>query len=564
MKNKITNEEHMIYDSDIDTIDKTIDRLFLFQLNRKDFEIVKKELKNIYLNEDILLKFRNLIKRTKENTEEEKEYIIKTFEKYLETINDIQIGEEYFKNRKEIGKLYGKYNVSDELHLSLYIRLFEFFIPYIIKTNSYFSDRGSSAITSFIKIILFDYRLISKFKNEGNNLEIVKNINKIMSSIMEIDKTKSLLDSIENTILHTDNVASATEQLSTSIINITDNIQTVASNTNVMVEDISIGQVEIEKALNGVFDLNNDFKNTKENINELVNKMKSISKIISFIKNISEQTTLLAINASIEASRAGINGKGFSVIANEIRTLSEETTKSVEEITNVIKDVEDESSVVEKNAHFLSEELEEKGDKAKNSILTLENIINQIKDIGQFTNDIAEIANEQSISTKKIVDYLSDVIKNSEKVKKEAKETGNSIYSVSKEIDQLRNQTINLIPDLRHKHFLDIIKTEQQTQQWWIYNSLLKFHPIQKEKRLSSTQSSFWKWYSKAKQNSKISVLAPFKELEQKHLELFHLEEKIKYLILKEEFTEAHELLSELQSKTKEISKIIEILDKDI
>ncbi len=170
-------------------------------------------------------------------------------------------------------------------------------------------------------------------------------------------------NSIDSTTEQTENVASATEELSASVTNILTTVKNVSGNTHKLLEDISSGQLEIETSLNDIVSLNQGFARTKANINDLVTDIRNITSIIEFIKSISEQTTLLAINASIEASRAGEDGKGFSVIADEIRSLSEQTTESVENIVKVIKNVEEDTRKVDKNTEDLFEELEEKNKK---------------------------------------------------------------------------------------------------------------------------------------------------------------------------------------------------------
>src|SRR5690625_3982788 len=88
-------------------------------------------------------------------------------------------------------------------------------------------------------------------------------------------------------------------------------------------------------------------------VQEYVEKMKwldqqaqEISKLVGVINDIADQTNLLALNAAIEAARAGENGKGFAVVADEVRKLSEQVANSVSEITNIVSNIQRESSDV--------------------------------------------------------------------------------------------------------------------------------------------------------------------------------------------------------------------------
>lgn len=553
-----------ILETDINTIDTTKERLTAFQIIQKDLDNVKEEMENDLLYDEILHKHQLLLDRNNKNTKEEKEIIIKNFETYVKSLRNVDINKDFFSTRKQIGLSYGDANLDEDLHLSSHLRVLEILIPEIIKKYSYNTDKSTETILSLVKLTLFDYRLIDKFKSEITNLEIIKNINKIMDSIMNVNKTNLLFDSIDVTTEQTDNVASATEELSASVTSILSAVKSVSTNTHKLLEDISSGQQEIEISLNDIVSLNQGFARTKANINDLVTDIRNITSIIEFIKNISEQTTLLAINASIEASRAGEDGKGFSVIADEIRSLSEQTTESVENIVKVIKNVEEDTRKVDRNTEDLFEELEEKTHRAQKAISTLDDIIKQTREVGNFAKNMTDILDEQFVSTQKVKNFLEDVIHYSAKVRELAKDTGESIYKVSKEIENLRRNTIDLIPDLRHKHYLNIVKTEEMVHQWWIYNAILGFHAFDEDEKLSDNESRFWVWYSRAKKNPKLAISYAFKQLEEEHLELYHLEEKIKYILSKGKTSDANHLLIDLQHKTNEISHLLEIIEKEL
>lgn len=563
-KNRHILGTYQIVETDINTIEATQERLTAFQLTQNDFNNVQTTLSDSDLLEAIIQKHQMLLERNNKNTKEEKEIIIKNFEEYVKSLKRADVNRDFFSTRKQIGLSYADANLDEDFHLSSHLRVLEIVIPDIIRKYSINTDKSAEVILSVIKLVLFDYRLIDKFKSEITNLEIIKNINKIMDSIMHVNKTNLLFNSIDSTTEQTENVASATEELSASVTNILTTVKNVSGNTHKLLEDISSGQLEIETSLNDIVSLNQGFARTKANINDLVTDIRNITSIIEFIKSISEQTTLLAINASIEASRAGEDGKGFSVIADEIRSLSEQTTESVENIVKVIKNVEEDTRKVDKNTEDLFEELEEKTKRAQKSISTLDDIIKQTTEVGNFSRDMIDILDEQFVSTQKVKNFLEDVIRYSAKVRDLAKDTGYSIYRVSKEIENLRYNTIKLIPDLRHKHFLNIVKTEEKVHQWWIYNALLGFHSFNSEDKVTDNEGRFWAWYSRAKKNPRLAASYAFKKLEEEHLELYHLEEKIKYALNKSEKEDANQLLNELRQKTEEIANLLNIIEKEL
>ena len=88
-------------------------------------------------------------------------------------------------------------------------------------------------------------------------------------------------------------------------------------------------------------ELDNTFKVTQETNENLLESSKSIQKIVEYIKNISEQTNLLSLNASIEAARAGEHGKGFAIVAGEVGKLANETDSFIGEIEQIVKKLEE-------------------------------------------------------------------------------------------------------------------------------------------------------------------------------------------------------------------------------
>ncbi|QUH26577.1 methyl-accepting chemotaxis protein [Serpentinicella alkaliphila] len=116
-----------------------------------------------------------------------------------------------------------------------------------------------------------------------------------------------------------------------------DNLNEVATNINRSLQESSAGLEELsassDQQANTVLELNNMVQTTKENIMET-------NKIIDFIKGISKQTTILGINASIEAARLGAEGRGFNVVANEVRKLADNTSNSVKQIDDVLTTIQ--------------------------------------------------------------------------------------------------------------------------------------------------------------------------------------------------------------------------------
>jgi methyl-accepting chemotaxis protein len=149
------------------------------------------------------------------------------------------------------------------------------------------------------------------------------------------------------------------------------------------VVNLSYGVVEImNQAHNSTFQLS-------KTLSYLVKEVRGIGNIVGIIKDIADQTNILAINASIEAARAGEHGKGFAVVASEIRKLAEGTIKSSNEISQKI-------SSIQKDAQNTLDSMEgalKRLDDVKNFILRLKEVLDRIlNSFSEVSKDMAQIS----------------------------------------------------------------------------------------------------------------------------------------------------------------------------
>lgn len=125
-------------------------------------------------------------------------------------------------------------------------------------------------------------------------------------------------------------------------------------------KDISVeGAETIFNTLNKIQEISKLFEETLKEVNVLNNKAQSITKIVQTIKEIADQTNLLALNAAIEAARAGEAGRGFAVVADEVRKLAEKTSASTLEIAKTVSEIQDETNVVAKSMKIGVKSVEE-------------------------------------------------------------------------------------------------------------------------------------------------------------------------------------------------------------
>lgn len=203
----------------------------------------------------------------------------------------------------------------------------------------------------------------------------------------------------KNEIIH---VATAMTEMTATVQEIAKNASVAAESTKAGMEETSAGKRVVDETIDAIHSLADEVQQAGRVIQELSEYSTNIGDILGVIKGIAEQTNLLALNAAIEAARAGEQGRGFAVVADEVRTLAGRTQKSTLEIEEMIERLQGGSRDAVKV-------MEESRNKAENSVDlaakagdALETITGAINTITDMNHQIATASEEQSAVAEEI------------------------------------------------------------------------------------------------------------------------------------------------------------------
>ncbi len=273
-------------------------------------------------------------------------------------------------------------------------------------------------------------QMISKIRSTSEN---------IASASHELAASSSqIVKGADRQSAQTNQVATAMEEMSASVIEVAKNSQD-ASQYAARTHDIAQKGGEIvDKAVAGMLNVADTVKKSATTVEALGKSSEEIGHIVAVINDIADQTNLLALNAAIEAARAGEQGRGFAVVADEVRKLAEKTTKATKEIKDMIESIQKETGDAINSMHNGTKQVEEGVALAKEAGDALRSIVASVEKVSDMVRQIATAAEEQSATTEEISQNISAIAGISVETADGVKQISYATDEMSKIAEQLR------------------------------------------------------------------------------------------------------------------------------
>jgi len=284
------------------------------------------------------------------------------------------------------------------------------------KLNIEFEEKGRDEITMIARALnSMAISLRESVKTILDTSQEIDHSSKDLAQIAEeqnasseklYDQSKIVENNIQNTSASIEEVTSGVEEVAAAAQNISKISQELSEDASDTASEATSGGDSIKKIVGMIKETTDQTIRTTHVVEELAQKSKNVRDIVVAISSIAEQTNLLALNAAIEAARAGEAGKGFAVVADEIRKLAEESKQSADNISRILREVDDNAQKAKEATEITKSNVESVNTDAEEINSQFFKILEKVERISNMVENLAGAAQEQSAAAEEMASAM--------------------------------------------------------------------------------------------------------------------------------------------------------------
>lgn len=517
--------------SDIKSNERFKEKLDFLALTRDRRESVR-ILKDIYLeNRDYILNsFYNRLLQTEKfnaiiHTHSTVERLKVTFDKHFMSLFQDELDIDYVFKRRQIAFTHARIGVLPNWMIAAYTLINQLIRPAIVKKLYKKQSQMIDVLLAYESLVTIDQQIIVETYIEIQANSVVTGLGDIISYNTKLESIKELVLSQRDQskeILETEH---AMQQLNVSIDQIVTTVNDVNEQTSAQIAKMSEHLSKLQQVSEILQTADQGQHAISLEIDQLVKRVNNVTRLAETIKAFAEQTNLLALSASIEAARAGDAGQGFSIVAADVRRLSEDIKQSISVINSDIQQLLNITLNIRSLTSNLSEDLHQGVGNTVHIFETLRHLNESFHIQGERLQEIVKNTKSQALAANTITESNRNITKNMELSQTIVHETGLAIYQLSKMIDHFRTHTIAHNAIISQEDIIELAITDHLLWRWRIYNLMLGFEKMTVDEVESPKQSRLGQWYY-GKGSYLLGNERAYRELEQPFVHIHELARK--------------------------------------
>ena len=334
--------------------------------------------------------------------------------------------------------------------------------------------------------------LIKTLKSSCN--EHVLRLNDTLESATNNSIIQEMLDTVSAQTESIDEMRGSSQSLSNSISNISNVVEEIKR----YVDGAMITSVDSVKNMTKSIEVVNKSSEDIQKINDMIVDFKAktakINEIVSLVKSVAEQSNLLALNASIEAARAGAAGRGFSVVAGEVKTLSESTTESASDITRYVSELQESIDELTLTIGETAQKLTHGNSIVEKSVGDIQTINGQMKTINDEISNIYSFVQTQHTATDSFVGSIDELASSYQVLYDSCNNAGNFIFGTVRQMDKVRGAIARYAAELSTAEWLRIFEVDHVVYVWRLLNAIGHKEELKYESLVDPNGCKLGKW----------------------------------------------------------------------